>query len=231
MRIPSEGAISGLVMRDDPDWLATRDFQKVFPEGQFVLLLLESSDPFQPAALADADALAAALTRVPELTVVSVVDTWRRAHPGFAPTPEGAEALRRFATGTKLAAQAGAGGRPVPRTGRRLPVEGRQGARRVACGDRPGGGHHAVHRGDPCPQGGRPLRGVLDRAGVGAGVGPLVPGLRPAGGRAGALPLPVGPLAARHPRWRSAPRWRWRWGRASCSASPSPWSRRWCRSR
>jgi len=102
MRIPSEGAISGLVMRDDPDWLATRDFQKVFPEGQFVLLLLESNDPFQPAALVDADALAAALGRVPGLTVVSAVDTWRRAHPGFAPTPEGAEALRRFATGTRL---------------------------------------------------------------------------------------------------------------------------------
>jgi len=102
MRIPSEGAISGLVRRDDPDWLATREFQKVFPEGQFVLLMLESSDPFQPAALVDADALVAALTRVPELTVVSVLDTWRRAHPGFASTPEGAEALRRFATGTRL---------------------------------------------------------------------------------------------------------------------------------
>ncbi|HVP60449.1 MAG TPA: MMPL family transporter [Myxococcaceae bacterium] len=102
LRIPSEGAISGLVMRDDPDWLATREFQKVFPEGQFVLLLLESNDPFQPAALADADALAASLTRVPELTVVSALDTWRRAHPGFQPTPEGAEALRRFATGTSL---------------------------------------------------------------------------------------------------------------------------------
>jgi uncharacterized protein len=102
MRIPSEGAISGLVRRDDPDWLATREFQKVFPEGQFVLLMLESSDPFQPAALVDADVLAAALTRVPELTVVSVLDTWRRAHPGFTSTPEGAEALRRFATGTRL---------------------------------------------------------------------------------------------------------------------------------
>jgi uncharacterized protein len=30
------------------------------------------------------------------------VDTWRRAHPGFQPTPEGAEALRKFATGTSL---------------------------------------------------------------------------------------------------------------------------------
>ncbi|HUM11630.1 MAG TPA: MMPL family transporter [Myxococcaceae bacterium] len=102
MRIPSEGAISGLVRRDDPDWLATREFQKVFSEGQFVLLMLESSDPFQPAALADADALARALARAPGLTVVSVLDTWRRAHPGFALTPEGAEALRRFATGTRL---------------------------------------------------------------------------------------------------------------------------------
>jgi uncharacterized protein len=102
MRIPSEGAINGLVMRNDPDWLATRDFQKVFPEGQFVLLLLESADPFQPAALADADALAAALAKVPEVTVISVLDTWRRVHPDFAATTEGAEALRRFAAGTKL---------------------------------------------------------------------------------------------------------------------------------
>src|SRR5208283_56275 len=67
-RIPSESAIFGLVMRDDPDYLATRDFQKVFPEGQFVLLLLESADPFQPEALADADALAAALAKLPGVT-------------------------------------------------------------------------------------------------------------------------------------------------------------------
>jgi uncharacterized protein len=102
MRIPSEGAIFGLVSRDDPDWLATRDFQKVFPEGHFVLLLLESEDPFQPAALADADSLAAALAKVPGVTVISAIDTWRRAHPGFLPTTEGAEALRRFAAGAKL---------------------------------------------------------------------------------------------------------------------------------
>ena len=101
-RIPSEGAIFGLVSRDDPDWLATRDFQKVFAEGHFVLLLLESEDPFQPMALAEADALAAGLAKVPGVTVVSVLDTWRRAHPGFQLTPEGIQALRRFATSTKL---------------------------------------------------------------------------------------------------------------------------------
>lgn len=102
MRIPSEGAIFGLVSRDDPDWLATRDFQRVFPEGHFVLLLLESTDPFQPAALADADSLAAALSKVPGVTVISIIDTWRRAHPGFVPAKEGAEALRRFAAGATL---------------------------------------------------------------------------------------------------------------------------------
>src|SRR5208283_101950 len=94
--------IFGLVMRDDPDYLATRDFQKVFPEGQFVLLLLESADPFQPEALADADALAAALAKLPGVTVVSVLDSWRRAHPGFQPTPEAVGALRHFATSTRL---------------------------------------------------------------------------------------------------------------------------------
>lgn len=101
-RIPSEGAIAGLVMRDDPDWKATRDFQKVFPEGQIVLVLLESSDPFQPAALVDADALAAAFSRVPGVAVVSVLDTWRRVHPGFTPTPEGTQALRQFVARTTL---------------------------------------------------------------------------------------------------------------------------------
>jgi uncharacterized protein len=101
-RIPSEGAIFGLVSRDDPDFLATQAFQKVFPEGHFVLLLLESPDPFQPAALADADALAAALAKLPAATVVSALDTWRRTHPGFVPNAEGAEALRRFASSNKL---------------------------------------------------------------------------------------------------------------------------------
>ncbi len=101
-RIPSQSSIFGLVTSDDPDWLATQAFQKVFPEGQFVLLLLESEDPFQPQAVADADALAAALAKLPGVTVVSAVDTWRRAHPDFQPTPEGLQALRHFATSTTL---------------------------------------------------------------------------------------------------------------------------------
>ena len=33
LRIPSEGAIDRLIVPSDPDFVATRAFQKVFPEG------------------------------------------------------------------------------------------------------------------------------------------------------------------------------------------------------
>ncbi|MCI0571408.1 MAG: MMPL family transporter [Myxococcaceae bacterium] len=98
-RIPSDGAIGQLMVPSDPDYVATRSFQAVFPEGQVVLLLLEAEDPFAPAALADTVKLEAALHRVPGATAISALDVYRRAHPGALPA-ESAEAFRRFATGT-----------------------------------------------------------------------------------------------------------------------------------
>src|SRR5512137_1086079 len=52
LRIPSEGAIDRLIVPTDPDFVATRAFQKVFPEGQVVMLLLEADDPWSPRVLA-----------------------------------------------------------------------------------------------------------------------------------------------------------------------------------
>src|SRR5512137_695668 len=101
-RIPSEGAISGLVVGSDPDYAATRAFQRIFPEGQLVMLLLEADDPWRPEVLAEADAVAAAAGRVRGVTVISALDVYRKARPGFAPTPEGAAAFRAFATGADL---------------------------------------------------------------------------------------------------------------------------------
>jgi len=98
-RIPSEGAIDRLVVASDPDVAATRAFQKIFPEGQVVLLLLEADDPFAPPVLAGLQALEERLRAAPGLTAYSALDVFRRARPGFAPTPEGAEAYRSFATG------------------------------------------------------------------------------------------------------------------------------------
>jgi predicted RND superfamily exporter protein len=102
--VPSQGAIDRLVVPDDPDLLATREFQRVFPERPLVVLLLEADDPFDPRVLAEAGALEAALRALPGVAPVSILDAYARARPGPAPPADraAAEALRRFATGTNF---------------------------------------------------------------------------------------------------------------------------------
>src|SRR3954466_9561671 len=100
--IPSEGGIDRLVRADDPDYLATRAFQRVFPDTPSVLLLFESEDPFAQASLARVDAATRDLRTVPHLSAFSAVDAIRRAHPGAAP-----EEVRRLATGTSFFSKQG----------------------------------------------------------------------------------------------------------------------------
>ncbi len=95
-RIRSDGAIGSLVVPSDPDYAATRAFQKIFPEGQVVLLLAEVDDPWRADALAAVDALSAAVRGLPGVTVYSAIDVYRQAHPGFDAAPEGIAGLRRF---------------------------------------------------------------------------------------------------------------------------------------
>jgi len=102
MRIPSEGAIDKLIVPSDPDFVATRAFQKVFPEGQMVVLLLEADDPWRPEVLAEVAAVEDRLKAIPEVFPISALDVFRRSRPGFAATAESAEAYRRFATGTSI---------------------------------------------------------------------------------------------------------------------------------
>jgi predicted RND superfamily exporter protein len=98
-QLRSSGAISSLVVASDPDYIATRAFQKVFPESQIVLLLLEFDDPFQPQAVAQADAVAKAARSVPGVTVFSPLEIYRRVHPGYEPTPETIGVFKQFLTG------------------------------------------------------------------------------------------------------------------------------------
>lgn len=95
-RIRSEGAIGSLVVPSDPDFAATRTFQKIFPEGQVVLLVVEDRDPWRADILASVDALAAAARHVPGVTVYTALDVYRQARPGFALTPEGIAGLHAF---------------------------------------------------------------------------------------------------------------------------------------
>jgi len=101
-RIPSEAGIDRLVVATDPDFVATREFQKVFPEGQMVILLFEADDPWRPQVLAEVEAAGAALKAIPGVVPYTALDVYRRARPGFTPDAAGAEAYRAFATGTDL---------------------------------------------------------------------------------------------------------------------------------
>ncbi|WP_242343842.1 efflux RND transporter permease subunit [Anaeromyxobacter terrae] len=100
--IRSDAGISGLIVPSDPDYVATRDFEAIFPERPIVILLLEADDPWRPEVLAETEALEAALRAIPGVSPYSALDVYRRAHPGFAPTREGAAAFRAFATGTSF---------------------------------------------------------------------------------------------------------------------------------
>jgi predicted RND superfamily exporter protein len=102
LRIPSEGAIDRLIVPSDPDFVATRAFQKVFPEGQVVLLLVEADDPWSPVVLREVMSLEDRLRTVPGVVPISALDVFRRVSPGFQPDAASAEAYRRFATGTDI---------------------------------------------------------------------------------------------------------------------------------
>ncbi|HET8733094.1 MAG TPA: hypothetical protein VFM45_04905, partial [Anaeromyxobacteraceae bacterium] len=102
LRIPSEGAIDKLIVPTDPDFVATRAFQKVFPEGQIVMLLLESDDPWTPEVVGQAAALEERLAKVPGVHPVSALDVFRRQQPGFQPDAASVAAFEKFATGTDI---------------------------------------------------------------------------------------------------------------------------------
>jgi len=94
-RIRSEGGIDRLVRADDPDYLATRAFQQIFPDKPSVLIVFESADPFAPPNLERVGAAVGELRKVPHISAFSVLDVLRRARPGATP-----DELRRLATGT-----------------------------------------------------------------------------------------------------------------------------------
>jgi hypothetical protein len=107
MRVEQDNALDRLIIQTDPDYIATREFQKVFGGGEYMLLVAEAEDPFAPDVLRRLDALERALAAIPRVEVQSVLAIFRRAKAGFEATPEQAVALRAFATGTTLFARQG----------------------------------------------------------------------------------------------------------------------------
>jgi uncharacterized protein len=106
-QVPTDAAIDRLIVADDPDSRAARDFERLFPEGEQALLMLESVDPLTGASLRAADQLERKLSLVPQVEPHSVVTLYRRAGTSGPVTPEEAVRLRKFANGTSLFRRAG----------------------------------------------------------------------------------------------------------------------------
>jgi len=106
-RIPDDNTIGSLMVADDPDARATAQFEKLFPEGDHALLMLESSDPLSAASLQGVDHLEHALGAIAGVHPQSVLTIWRGANPATQLTGEQATAVRAFASGTRLFRRAG----------------------------------------------------------------------------------------------------------------------------
>jgi predicted RND superfamily exporter protein len=101
-QVRQDNSIDRLIVPSDPDYIATRAFEKVFGAGEFALLLIEADDPLSPAVIERVDRIERALQSVPKVRANSALSVYRRARAGFELSPGQIDAFRRFATGTDL---------------------------------------------------------------------------------------------------------------------------------
>jgi predicted RND superfamily exporter protein len=107
LRVPNDPAIERLIVAGDPVARATADFDRLFPEGQQALIMLEAPDPLSLGALRAADQLEHELARIPDVEAHSLLDLYRRGSSTGEIGSEEAARLRTFATGTPLFRRAG----------------------------------------------------------------------------------------------------------------------------
>ena len=106
-RIPTDTAIERLVVAGDPVAQATLEFERVFPEGEQALIMLEAPDPLSQSTLQGAERVERQLGAIPKVEAHSVLTLFRRADSSADLGPEDAARLRTFATGTSLFRRAG----------------------------------------------------------------------------------------------------------------------------
>jgi predicted RND superfamily exporter protein len=106
-RIPTDSAIERLVVAGDPVAQATLEFERVFPEGEQALLMLEAPDPFSAAALQGAAQLERELDAIPQVAAHSVLTLYLHGASLESIGPDEAARVRAFATGTTLFRRAG----------------------------------------------------------------------------------------------------------------------------
>jgi len=107
LQVPNDPSTERLIVASDPVALATRDFDRIFPEGVQALIMLETPDPLGLTALRAADRLEQELARIPQVEAHSILDLYRRAVSTGEITRVEAGRVRAFATGTPLFRRAG----------------------------------------------------------------------------------------------------------------------------
>lgn len=107
LKVPDDPAIDRLVVAGDPLARATLDFERLFPEGDQALIMLEAPDPLSLASLRAADRLESELGRIPHVEAHSLLSLYRHASSLRDIGAAQAARLRTFATGTSLFHRAG----------------------------------------------------------------------------------------------------------------------------
>src|SRR2546422_1035701 len=102
LRVQSDNSIARLIVESDPDFRNNREFQRLFPEGEQAILLVEAADPFAPGTLERVDSIERRIDAIPRVSAFSALALHDRVRPGSRGSAGWADDFRRFATGTDL---------------------------------------------------------------------------------------------------------------------------------
>jgi uncharacterized protein len=107
LQITTDTTIDRLIVAGDPVAQATLEFERVFPEAEHALIMLESTDPYDPVALQGALKIEHQLDAIPRVQAHSILTLYFRSKAPTAISAGDAEHVRAFATGTSLFRRAG----------------------------------------------------------------------------------------------------------------------------
>ncbi len=98
--IPRDNSIENMVVASDPEVAVSREFSALFPEGETVVLMLETNDPFGSGPLTDLERLESELSALRGVDAYSIATVWRRSRPGAGSPVDNLEAFRKTVGGT-----------------------------------------------------------------------------------------------------------------------------------
>lgn len=102
LKVDQDNSLDRLIVQTDPDYIATREFGKVFAQGEFALIFMEADDPFALPVVQRLDEVERALNKLPRVNANSALAIFRRARAGVTIDAAQAEAFRAFTTGSDL---------------------------------------------------------------------------------------------------------------------------------